>query len=194
MAPTDNEPPAAPGDTRDRSVRVELCCRATRRSFGLIDHYFLRLEGNEYHFGVYQKGRVIPAGYTQGAHVITEHALCPACRDSLQQRIDQKCDVRLMQQYFPLLNCESFCLGFSYQIIGLVAFVPTVVVLILKHHFLWALILLLIGLVVQLWVSKYRFSRTARTRCSHLGGGTLADPVPTGGGYSSDSKEKLPTR
>lgn len=44
---------------------VEVRCQALRRTWGLIDHYFLVIGEHEYHMGgSYSKGAVLPIGTT----------------------------------------------------------------------------------------------------------------------------------
>lgn len=151
----------------DEPVTVELCCQAIRRCWGLADHYFLRFEGNEYHLGNYRRGRILPVGTTKGAHVTTRYMLCRECYQRLVERIEGNCDAKLFACFFPLLNCETFCRGFSLQATILLA-VPVAVVLVLRFRFYLALVVVLLVALLQLAFSKYRFSRTERGHCPHL--------------------------
>lgn len=49
---------------------VEVRCQALRRTWGLIDHYFLVIGEHEYHVG---------GSYSKGAHTIAIKTLCSAC-------------------------------------------------------------------------------------------------------------------
>jgi Baculoviridae AC81 len=148
-------------------VPVELCCQAIRRCWGLADHYFLRFDGNEYHLGNYRRGRVLPIGTTKGAHVTTRYMLCRECHQRLAERIDRNGDAKLFASFFPLVNCETFCRGFSLQATILLA-IPVAVVLVLRFRFYLALVVVLLVMLLQLACSKYRFSRTDLSHCPHL--------------------------
>nr|WAQ80243.1 Ac81-like protein [Oryctes rhinoceros nudivirus]WDA64461.1 Ac81-like protein [Oryctes rhinoceros nudivirus]WDA64574.1 Ac81-like protein [Oryctes rhinoceros nudivirus]WDA64696.1 Ac81-like protein [Oryctes rhinoceros nudivirus] len=146
---------------------VELRCQATRRSYGLFDHYFYVIDDKEVHMGIYRKGRILPNGTTKGSHIITTYEICNLCYDKLMLNLISNDDMRLFSSYFPILNCESLCTGFSIQSAMIIS-IPFIVVLIIKGYYLWAVILFLASIVVLLAYSKYLFSRTRDKKCSHL--------------------------
>lgn len=148
------------------SKTVEYWCQAMRKTYGLIDHYFMVIDDNEYHAGTYKPGKILPRNTTKGAHLVSVCNVCEACYHKILLDYDLKEDDRLFTTYFPLLNCESVCTGISVQSIALIA-VPFICLLIINGKFLWALILLLFVVVSLLAYSKYKFSRTTRTSCVH---------------------------
>lgn len=147
--------------------RLELRCRATKRSFGLFDHYFLVVGDREIHLGVYRKGKVLLRGTTKGSHLACEYDLCRLCYDRLLLEIKLKEDARLFRDYFPLLNCETLCTGFSVQSLAFLS-IPFILTLLIKRMYLWAIILFLLTIVCLLAYSKYMFSRTQARQCKHL--------------------------
>lgn len=42
-------------NTFENVKSIEIRCRASRKYFGLIDHYFYVINGSEYHVGNYKK-------------------------------------------------------------------------------------------------------------------------------------------
>lgn len=146
---------------------IELRCQATKKSLGLFDHYFYVIDDQEVHMGVYRKGKILPKNTTKGSHISTYYEICKVCYDKIYLNLLSKEDVRLFSTYFPMLNCESLCTGFSIQS-ALVLAIPFIVGLVMKGLYLWAIILFLTAIIVLLMNSKYTFSRTNEKKCSHL--------------------------
>lgn len=146
------------------SFKIECRCRAEKKVLGLLDHYYYVIDGAEYHFSK----PAIPEGTTKRFHVVYEKELCVNCyRLAIVTFTKMKEDFRLYSMFFPILNCESLCLGFSIQSLCLLA-IPFVGSLLLKQLYYWAVILILITLVILLANSKYMFSKTDKFTCKHL--------------------------
>lgn len=145
---------------------IEICCVSLKKSFGLIDHYFLIVDDFEYHLGFYKKGLVLPKGYTKGSHVICLKTLCIDCYNKFIHDFETKEFQRLFY-FYPLINCESLVTGISVQIICMLH-VSVAFVLVFYKKYLLAIILILILLCISLMFSKYNYSRTVKKTCSHL--------------------------
>lgn len=146
---------------------VEVRCQALRRTWGLIDHYFLVIGEHEYHMGgSYSKGAVLPIGTTKGAHTISIKTVCAACYTRTVDGYRLREDRRLFN-FYPIVNCETLSTGLSLQAVSSLA-VPFVIYLLSIGSILWAVILTLCTVVVFLASSKYAFSRTVRLKCRHL--------------------------
>lgn len=146
---------------------VEFYCQATKKFGGLIDHYYVVDGENEIHPRGFKPGEILPKGSTKGAHLVSVNTICDKCYNELMAIFKLKEDVRLFNSFFPFLNCETLCKGFSIQSLAFIA-IPFVIVLIIKGLFLWALVLFLATLIALLIYSKYVFSRTIKTKCKHL--------------------------
>lgn len=142
---------------------VEVRCQALRRTWGLVDHYFVVIGDREYHPG---EGTIRPAGATAGAHTVVVKTVCRACYEKILTNYDLREDRRLFE-YYPLVNCETLSTGLSVQSLSFLA-VPFVMTLALTGRPLWSLVLALFSLVFFLWYSKYVFSRTKRQTCRHI--------------------------
>lgn len=147
--------------------RIEVRVQALKSVFGLIDHYYMILDDKEYHPGMYAPGSILPKDSTKGYHVAAIRTVCQLCHDKLVLNLNAREDKRIWS-FFPLLNCESISTGFSIQSVVLVLILPIVTMLLLQRKILITVIAVLLGLLVHLSVSKYMFSRTVKTRCSHL--------------------------
>lgn len=145
--------------------RIELRCQATKKSYGLLDHYFYVIDDTEVHMGTYKKGKILPKGTTKGSHIAAFYDICKACYDKIILDLSLNDDIRLFN-YFPILNCESLCTGFSIQSAMIIS-VPFIIILLIKGLYLWAIILLLASIVCLLAYSKYMFSHTFTKNCVH---------------------------
>lgn len=146
---------------------VEVRCQALRRTWGLIDHYFLVIGEHEYHVGgSYSKGAVLPIGTTKGAHTISIKTVCSACYTRTVESY-RLCEDRRLFNFYPIVNCETLSTGLSLQALASLV-VPFVLNLLSLGLVLWAVILTLCTVVLLLASSKYAFSRTAKLKCRHL--------------------------
>lgn len=152
---------------RRAETTVELCVRAERLSLGLIDHYFMIFDEFEYHPGFYKSGNILPKGFSKGYHVA---AIKRVCRDCLNKIIIDYnlSEDRRISNWYPIFNCESLSTGISVQSIIMLVFTPTILIAMIKAHFVLAIVVLLLGLLCLLFYSKWTFSRTRRLRCKHL--------------------------
>ncbi|AUQ44008.1 putative Ac81-like protein [Esparto virus] len=150
-----------------KRIKIEIRCRAMKHTFGLFDHYFIVIGDTEYHAGNYKPGKILPLGTTKGAHIVSICEICEICHDKIMAEYYTSEDVRIFHIYFPILNCETLCMGFSIQSL-LFLTIPFLCVFILKGSFLYAIIFILLSIVIVLAHSKYRFSRTNKTKCEHL--------------------------
>lgn len=146
---------------------IEVRCQAMRKTFGLFDHYFLVFNGYEYHSGWYKRGKILKDGTTKGSHLISLRKICKTCYYKIIAEFYVKEDLRIFNAYFPFINCETICMGISIQSL-LFLTIPFICVLVVKGYFLYAIIFLLISIILVLVHSKYRFSRTTKTKCDHL--------------------------
>lgn len=145
---------------------IEICCVSLKKTFGLVDHYFVILDNFEYHLGFYKKGLVLPKGSTKGAHIICKKRICSNCYEKFNHDFETKEFQRLFY-FYPLINCESLATGISFQIICLLH-LSVVGVLVYYKKYLLAIILFLVLLCCSLLFSKYNYSRTVLTKCKHL--------------------------
>lgn len=145
---------------------VEIHVQALRNTFGLVDHYFLIIGDWEYHMGYYPKGSVIPRGTTKGSHCTEIKQLCNDCFLKLEMIYNLKEDKRMFGLY-PLINCETMCMGISIQALGL-TIVPLITLLLFVKQYSLFLILILLVIVVHYTFSKYNFSKCKKTKCKHL--------------------------
>lgn len=148
------------------SHEVEVRVRAVNSVFGLIDHYYMILDGTEYHPGMYAPGSVLPEGTTKGYHVAAVRTLCQTCYDKIIFNFNAREDKRVWS-LFPLLNCESLTTGFSLQA-AILLVVPIALSLMYQKKLILATIVLLLGIIAHLAISKFAFSRTLRSKCAHL--------------------------
>lgn len=145
---------------------VEIRVQALKNTMGLIDHYYMVLNGMEYHPGNYRLGNILPLDSTKGYHVVMKKRICIDCYNKIVTDFNMKEDKRIAS-FYPFLNCESLTTGISAQSMAFIA-IPFVVLLVLRGMFLWALVLLLATFVYMLGVSKFVFSRTTSSTCKHL--------------------------
>ena len=147
---------------------VEIRVQALKNTFGFVDHYFMVIddEAVEYHPGMYSKGCVLPIGTTKGYHIAYTKTICSDCYDKILLNFNHREDKRIWSWY-PFLNCESISTGFSVQAM-MMMFVPFATVFLFYHLYVYAVIVLLIGLVLQLITSKYVFSQTFSKQCKHI--------------------------
>lgn len=146
---------------------IEIRCQAMKRALGIFDHYFLVINDYEYHAGFYKRGKILENGTTKGAHTVSICNLCRTCYDRILAEFYVREDLRVFNCYFPFINCETMCVGFSIQSL-LFLTIPFVCLFIVKGLFLIAIIFLLVSFIIVLMHSKYRFSRTLKTTCEHL--------------------------
>lgn len=153
-------------DTVEKFKTIEYRCQAMRKTLGFVDHYFLVVDDKEYHAGFYKRGKVLPADTTKGYHSVMFVDVCESCYVKIVADYRLEEDIRIFN-YFPLLNCETLCRGFSVQSMALLS-LPFVGMLLWKKQFAYAIILLLVVAVAVLSYSKYVFSRCKKTVCTHL--------------------------
>lgn len=146
---------------------IEIKCQAMKKTFGLFDHYFMVIDGVEYHTGAYSGGKILKDGQTKGAHTTSVRKVCKMCYDKIIAEFYVKEDLRLFNTYFPFINCESICEGFSVQ--SLLFFtIPFICLGIANGNFILVVIIILVSFLFVLMYSKYKFSRTHKNQCSHL--------------------------
>lgn len=148
------------------TVTIQVCCVATRKSFGFIDHYYLILNDYEYHLGNYKKGNKLPSGTTKGSHLICEKIICNTCYVKLMLDLQEN-EYKRLFSFFPLINCETLVTGISIQSVCLLL-IPVVIACLGFKFYLYAIILTLIGLLIHVLYSKYKYSKTEYITCSHL--------------------------
>lgn len=152
--------------------KLEIRVQALKSTLGLVDHYYMVFvdDGNEqaieYHPGVYSAGCILPAGTTKGYHVAYTKIICSECYNKIILNFNQHEDKRIWSWY-PFLNCESMSTGFSVQTM-MMLFIPFVLLFLFHGHYMYAVLIFLVGLVLQLAISKYVFSRTSQKRCKHI--------------------------
>lgn len=159
-------PPPLPPSPPTPFKTIEYRCQAMKKSMGVFDHYFLVIDDKEYHAGFYKPGRVLPVNSTKGYHICMVSEICEVCYVKIVADYRLEEDVRIFS-YFPMLNCETLCFGFSLQSLTLLA-LPFIVVLLFKGKFILSIIVLMVVLLLLLVHSKYTFSRCKRTQCPHL--------------------------
>jgi hypothetical protein len=145
---------------------IEIRCQAMKKCYGLVDHYFYVIDDKEYHTRLYPKGRILERDTTKGYHVVAYYDVCEECYTKIAADFLLKEDVRIFN-YFPLLNCETFCTGISVQSLLLIS-IPFILYLVYRGRYLYAIILCLVMIIILLAYSKYIFSRTKKIKCSHL--------------------------
>lgn len=150
----------------NKTHTIEIRCRAIKRVFGLFDHFFMIIDNNEYHFGFYSKGLVLPKGTTKSSHLATIRTICHQCYIKLMIDLEFKEDARLFS-YYPILNCETLSYGLSIQTICFLNFL-FIPILLLKKHYWLSLVFSLSIIIVLLFFSKYQYSRTLKKNCNHL--------------------------
>lgn len=146
---------------------IEIRCRASRKYFGLIDHYFYVINGSEYHVGNYKKGKILPINTTKGYHVVSKTSLCDTCHDKIIENYKTKEDNRLFK-YYPFINCESLTTGISLQSLLIFGTLPILFISLFKGKFLISILIIFILLTALLMYSKFIYSRTRIDQCSHL--------------------------
>lgn len=145
---------------------IEYRVQAMRRAFGLFDHYFLVINDKEYHPGNYKPGKVLPVNTTKGHHVVSRVAVCDICYNKIVVDLQLEEDVRLFN-YYPILNCETLCFGFSAQSLPLYI-TPFLGLLLWQGQILYAILMILACMLILLMRSKYVFSRTNKLQCRHI--------------------------
>ena len=148
-------------------TKVETFLRASKHSWGITDHYWWQFGGSEYHVGTEQQHRIKPANSTLGGHLYSKSYICEQCLNNLETKLQSKRDIQLLQNMYPLVNCESLTTGFSSQSVFLLALVP-IIGLVVFHKFCFALLLFLATLVLYLMGSKYAYSKTRTYHCPHI--------------------------
>jgi hypothetical protein len=148
--------------------KIELRCRAMMRCLGLLDHYFIVVDGMEYHYGGrYNDGVVLPAGTTVGSHLVTTKTICRLCYDKFMLDCHLARDTRQFHGLYPFINCETIVMGISIQSMFIFV-IPFIFILFSNKLYTLALILFIITFCLLLAVSKYRYSKTDRSMCEHL--------------------------
>ena len=145
---------------------IEIRCRASSSALGLVDHYFLAIGSHEYHMGYYTKGSILPVGTTKGYHVVSERRICEECLNGIVNFYNLKEDKRLFA-FYPFINCESLSTGVSVQSLFFLA-CPFVLGLVVSGFLLYAFILILLVIIAFLAWSKFVYSRTVKSVCSHI--------------------------
>lgn len=148
-------------------TEIEICVRASKNAYGLIDHFFMQIENFEYHPGYYKPGNILPKGTTKGLHVIEKRRVCQLCFAKLILDFKMYEDCRI-SAWYPILNCESLSTGISVQSVLLVAALPVILTLIVLGRFLYLVLFILFVLVTLLFYSKFLYSRCKQTHCRHL--------------------------
>lgn len=146
---------------------VEYRCRAIRAACGLFDHYFIVVDNYEIHWGSYKLGRILPDGTTKNSHLIARKRVCVECYNKLMTTIKSHDDKRL-NQYYPLLNCETLTMGFSIQALIVTVSLFVIGILVMRFQILLAIILFLLAILSLLLYSKYLYSRTKHLTCKHI--------------------------
>lgn len=149
------------------SITVKIKCRAIRKIFGLLDHYFLEIGSREYHLGFYAKGKILPSGTTKGSHLVVQRQLCPACFQRLKIMLEFSEDVRLFH-YYPFINCETLTTGCSVPLGITICAIPFLISSLYRMKFMQVFVTCLLLILCILIHSKFVFSRTLYTRCTHL--------------------------
>lgn len=152
--------------SKDETRVVEIRARAIRSSLGLFDHYFMIAGDYEYHLGGYRGKVKMPKGTTVNSNLCDVRSLCRYCYAKIMYNIESG-EYDKLFRFFPFINCETLTCGISTQALFVLT-LPFVFVLSYYGKLLLAVILFLITLVVLLWSSKYKLSRTLRSRCKHL--------------------------
>lgn len=147
---------------------VEIWTRAINSSFGLFDHHFLIIGNYEYHLSRCSRSRIIPKGTTKNAHLSGLRQVCGICLAKIFNDYRNSENVRLFSLYPLVVNCETVAKGFSLQaIITLTCGMFSIWAIIKKHWYL-CIIFILLSFTLCLIVSKYNYSRTAKSKCEHL--------------------------
>lgn len=145
---------------------VEIRSRAIRSSMGLFDHYFIIVDEYEYHLGGYRGKVKMPKGTTVNSNLCNLRSVCRHCHAKIMYNIESG-EYDKLFKFFPFINCETLACGISTQALFVLP-VPFVCGLLYYGKVLLAIVLLLSTLVVLLWSSKYRLSKTLQSRCEHL--------------------------
>lgn len=93
---------------------VYVCYGKIDRSFGLFNHYFIRIPhmNLEIHPGRYEYGTHHTLGYySKPSSILRVLTICDACVDILIQRSYR---VHRWWGYFPLINCETLTKGLTF--------------------------------------------------------------------------------
>lgn len=149
------------------STIIEICVRAEKNTFGLIDHYFMIIKNFEYHPGFYKSGNILPKGKSKGYHVAAIKRVCDDCLNKLIYDYKLHEDRRI-SNWYPIFNCESLATGISVQSLIILVFLPTIILSFFKTYYTLAIILILVTLLSLLIYSKWTFSRTLKLKCRHL--------------------------
>lgn len=149
--------------------RIQIKCRAINSAYGLFDHYFLAVTNEfELHFGNYKHGKIRAFNYTKNAHVVAERVVCERCYKMLFLDLLFHEDDRILQLYYPFINCETLSMGFSIQSCVLCVGLIIISVSLIKGLWLVAIIALLLSVVILLLYSKYTYSATKHSQCPHV--------------------------
>lgn len=146
-------------------TRIEYRVQAMKNTFGLFDHYFLVIGDKEYHPGSYKPGKVLPVNSTKGSHIVATLDCCDACYNKLVVDLHLEEDVRIFN-FYPLLNCETWCFGFSIQSLP-IYMIPILIVLLIRGNIFYMVVLIVAIAFLILIRSKYVFSRTNKLQCQH---------------------------
>lgn len=143
---------------------IELRCTPQKNTLGLVDHYYMVLDGVEYHVDLNSTQKQLPEGTTRRSHTVEYRGACSMCYD---RQLGTYFTVADIFKYFPWFNCETICMGFSFQSLFLLT-VPFIVALFLSHNYLCCVIFMLLVAIAFLLFSKYNYSRTKYALCPHI--------------------------
>lgn len=150
--------------------RVDVYVQAYKKYFGLIDHYFMVVRNREYHPGFYRNCVKPVSTSTARAHRCGELRLCSDCVDLIVHNFNESEDRRLLQRMFPIINCETLCLGLSLQSFALLV-LPTIIAYCIfakKINYFVIALMIAFAMIYLLLTSKYRFSRFSQASCRHV--------------------------
>lgn len=151
------------------AIKIEVCGKPIAKTFGLIKHYFIRLEHPELeiHPGQYKKGTHHNLEFTKGFEIYIKKIMCREC---LQKLLKESNDMK-MYWYYPFINCETLTKGLtgqfaiSNQIVLLVLLILFLIVSFCCNY------IYLLGVMVVLLVilyNNYLSSGTSLLVCHHL--------------------------
>jgi len=151
----------------DTPTCFDVYVKAMSNTLGLIDHYYLVIDGVSYHLGFNR--RIAQQHSIPSTHTLVERRLyCTKCTADFFDQLRLNEDRRLFG-YYPLVNCESLSVGFSMQSLSLLTgSIISCVVLAKSMNLLLCLCVMLLTVLVCLWWGKYVRTRVRKTSCKHL--------------------------
>lgn len=93
----------------------EIRCTPIKKVLNILDHYFLIYNNHEYHLGFFKKGNILPLNTTKQSYLVGYKIICGKCLQKFLHDLNYYEDRRLCESFYPLINCETLILGFSYQ-------------------------------------------------------------------------------